>query len=195
MVMMHKWLLPLLGSLWLAGCSDNNWRTTDVSEFMPDLDFELVDENGRDVSAEDYLGKNTILYFGYTHCPDVCPITLAGLATAIRKVDAEVRDDIQVLFVSVDPGRDTPDVMKRYTNYFGPQFIGLTGSTAQIDELTNRYRITYEYGDKDEEGNYDVSHSSAAFAFNKQGEAEFMIRDSDPTANVVADLSRLAKRG
>ncbi|MFD1207659.1 MULTISPECIES: SCO family protein [Modicisalibacter] len=193
--MMHKWLLPLLGSLWLAGCSDNNWRTTDVSEFMPDLDFELVDENGRDVSAEDYLGKNTILYFGYTHCPDVCPITLAGLATAIRKVDAEVRDDIQVLFVSVDPGRDTPDVMKRYTNYFGPQFIGLTGSTAQIDELTNRYRITYEYGDKDEEGNYDVSHSSAAFAFNKQGEAEFMIRDSDPTANVVADLSRLAKRG
>ncbi|MBZ9537404.1 SCO family protein [Modicisalibacter tunisiensis] len=192
---MHKWLLPLLGSLWLAGCSDNNWRTTDVSEFMPDLDFELVDENGRDVSAEDYLGKNTILYFGYTHCPDVCPITLAGLATAIRKVDAEVRDDIQVLFVSVDPGRDTPDVMKRYTNYFGPQFIGLTGSTAQIDELTNRYRITYEYGDKDEEGNYDVSHSSAAFAFNKQGEAEFMIRDSDPTANVVADLSRLAKRG
>lgn len=192
---MHKWFLPLFASLWLAGCSDNNWRTTDISEVMPDLDFELVDENGRDVSAGDYLGKTTVLYFGYTHCPDVCPITLAGLAAALRKFDEPLRDDIQVLFVSVDPARDTPAILKRYTDVFGPQFIGLTGDIAQIDALTNRYRIAYEYGDKDSTGNYEVSHSSAVFAFDPRGEARLLIRDSDPQANVVADLRRLTEKG
>ena len=192
---MVKWLLPMLASLWLTGCGDEIWRTEDVSEFMPPLDFELTDENGRNVKAEKYVGKTTLLYFGFTHCPDVCPASLAGLAAAIRQIDETLRDDIQVLFVSVDPARDTPDVLKRYTDIFGPQFIGLTGSTAQLDELTNRYRVTYEYGEKDPEGNYDVRHSSAVFAFDSQGEAKLLIRDDDPIPAVAADLSRLAERG
>ncbi|MCK2182827.1 SCO family protein [Halomonas getboli] len=188
-------VLPLLAALTLAGCSDQNWRTTDISEIMPALDFTLIDANGETVHAEDYLGKTTLLYFGYTHCPDVCPTTLARLSAATHQLDDEVRDDVQVLFVSVDPARDTPEVMGQYADAFGPRFIGLTGTTDQIDTLTNRYRITYSYGEKDANGGYDVTHSSAVFAFDPQGDAQLLLRDSDPLDNIVADLSRLASRG
>nr|WP_300309182.1 SCO family protein [Halomonas sp.] len=190
---MYKWLCIALVSFWLVGCSDQSWQTTDISEMMPPLDFHLTDENGKQVDAEDFRGKTTLLFFGYTHCPDVCPITLARLATAFRQVDDKAREDIQVLFVSVDPTRDTPEIMKEYTEAFGPQFIGLTGSKSDIDAITNRYRVSYGYGEKDESGNYDVTHSSATFAFNRQGDAQLLIRDDDPMKAVVSDLEALAE--
>ena len=186
--------LPLVAALTLAGCSDQNWRTTDVSEIMPPLDFSLVDEHGETVHAGDYAGKTTLLYFGYTHCPDVCPTTLARLSAATHQLDDELRDDVQVLFVSVDPARDTPEVMGQYADAFGPQFIGLTGETEQIDALTNRYRITYSYDEPDADGRYDVTHSSAVFAFDPQGDAQLLLRDSDPLDNIVADIERLASQ-
>ncbi|MFG6177700.1 SCO family protein [Halomonas sp. THAF12] len=192
---MTKWLIPVAAVLWLSGCSDQNWRTTDISDVMPPLDFTLVDEEGENASAEDYLGKATLVYFGYTHCPDVCPTTLARISAATKRLDDSLRDDIQVLLVSVDPERDTPEVLKEYTDIFGPQFVGLTGDTAQIDAVTNRYRISYEYGEKNDNGSYDVSHSSAIFAFDPQGNAKLLIRDSDPLESVVADIARLAAQG
>lgn len=190
---MYKWLCTAFVSLWLAGCGDQSWQTTDISEMMPPLDFHLTDEDGKQVDAEDFRGKTTLLFFGYTHCPDVCPITLARLATAFRQVDDKAREDIQVLFVSVDPTRDTPEIMKEYTEAFGPQFIGLTGRKSDIDAITNRYRVTYGYGEKDESGNYDVTHSSATFAFNREGDAQLLIRDDDPMKAVVSDLEALAE--
>lgn len=190
---MYKWLLPLLASLWIVGCDGRDWRTNDVSEIMPPLDFNLVDENGEKVSEDAFLGKPTLVYFGYTHCPDICPTTLAQLASITRQLDAEMRDDMQILFVSVDPARDTPEIMKRYTDAFGPQFVGLTGDKSDIDALTNQYRITYEYDDKDENGNYDVTHSSAVFAFDRQGDAQFVIRDTDSRQDIVTDLNQLAE--
>ncbi|MGQ7248070.1 SCO family protein [Halomonas sp. V046] len=192
---MMKWLLPLCASVWLAGCSDQNWRTKDISEIMPALDFDLIDERGRPVDEEVYLGKTTLLYFGYTHCPDVCPTTLARLANATRQLDEAVRDKVQVLFVSVDPARDTPEVLAQYTDVFGPQFIGLSGETSDLDALTNRFRISYGYGEEDAEGNYDVNHSSAVFAFNPAGEARLLIRDNDPLEAVISDIDRLVAKG
>lgn len=124
---MIKRLLVLLVSLWLVGCSERNWRTAETFEIMPPLDFSLIDENGQAVEAEDYQGKVTLVYFGYTYCPDVCPITLARLAGTLNRLDDDVRDDIQVLFISVDPKRDTPEVVKRYTNAFGSEFIWYYG--------------------------------------------------------------------
>ncbi|WP_306168983.1 SCO family protein [Halomonas sp. MMSF_3323] len=184
--------MALFVTLWLAGCSEPPWQTKDISGLMPPLAFELVDENGKDVNADQFLGKSTLLFFGFTHCPDVCPTTLARLDAATQRMDEAARDDIQVLFVSVDPRRDDAEKLREYTDAFGPQFIGLTGDKAALDELTRRYRVTYGYGEEDSEGNYDVSHSSAVFAFNDQGEARLLIRDSDPMEAVVADLERLA---
>ncbi|RAR62940.1 MULTISPECIES: SCO family protein [Halomonadaceae] len=192
---MLKWLSPILLSVLLAGCEDPNWHTSDISDIMPALDLSLMDENGQQVEEDAYTGKTTLLYFGYTHCPDVCPTSLARMTAAIKKLDEPARDDIQVLFVSVDPERDTPARLRQYTDVFGPQFIGLTGSTAQLDALTNRYRVSYGYGEKDENGNYDVSHSSGIFVFNEQGDARLLMRNSDPIPSMVSDLKRLMERG
>jgi len=189
---MRRWIMTALASLWLVGCGEQAWQTKDISGLMPPLAFELVDENGNTVNAERFLGKSTLLFFGFTHCPDVCPTTLARLDAATQRMDEAARDDIQVLFVSVDPRRDNPETLRTYTDAFGPQFIGLTGDKEALDELTRRYRVTYGYGEEDSNGNYDVSHSSAVFAFNDQGEARLLIRDSDPLEAVVADLERLA---
>lgn len=192
---MLKWLSPIFLSVLLAGCEDPNWHTSDISDIMPELDLSLMNENGQQVEEDAYIGKITLLYFGYTHCPDVCPTSLARMTAAIKKLDEPARDDIQVLFVSVDPERDTPARLRQYTDVFGPQFIGLTGSTAQLDALTNRYRVSYGYGEKDENGNYDVSHSSGIFVFNEQGDARLLMRNSDPIPSMVSDLQRLMERG
>lgn len=192
---MLRWMFPLALSLMLTGCFDHNWQTNDIADVMPALEFDLVDESGEAVRAEELSGKPTLLFFGFTHCPDVCPTTLTRLSAAIKRLDEAQRDEVQVLFVSVDPARDTPDVMKRYTEAFGPQFIGLTGERARIDALTNRYRVTYEYGEKDARGNYNVSHSSSVFAFDNQGEARFMISDIDSMDAIVGDLSYLVENG
>jgi len=189
---MRRWIMTAFASLWLVGCGEQAWQTKDISGLMPPLAFELVDENGNTVNAERFLGKSTLLFFGFTHCPDVCPTTLARLDAATQRMDEAARDDIQVLFVSVDPRRDNPETLRTYTDAFGPQFIGLTGDKEALDELTRRYRVTYGYGEEDSNGNYDVSHSSAVFAFDDQGEARLLIRDSDPMEAMVADLERLA---
>jgi len=182
----------LLFTLLSGGCADPAWHTKDISHLMPALEFELTDENGRAVTASDYRGKAALVFFGYTHCPDVCPTTLARLASLTQSLDADARKHFQVLFVSVDPERDDPQTLRRYTEAFGPEIIGLTGGKLALDALTRRYRVTYGYGDKDTAGAYLVSHPSAVFAFDRKGGARLLIRDSDSDADVAADLRRLA---
>nr|WP_168012260.1 SCO family protein [Halomonas salinarum] len=192
---MLKWLSLLLLILLLAGCSDPDWHTTDISEAMPDLDLRLTDENGQQVEEDAFAGKTTLLYFGYTHCPDICPTSLAKIAAAIKRLDEPERDELQVLFVSVDPERDTKASLRQYTEIFGPQFIGLTGDSSQLDALTNRYKVSYSYGEKDANGRYDVSHSSGIFVFDEQGQARLLMRGSDPISSIVNDVERLMAEG
>ena len=181
----------LSGMLWLVGCSDPSWQTKDISELMPPLEFELVDEEARSVTEADYAGDVTLLFFGFTHCPHICPTTLANLAAISQELGEEAQNDLRVLFVSVDPERDDPATLREYTDAFGPEFTGLTGDEEALQALTRRYRVTYGYGEKDDAGNYDVSHSNAVFAFGRDGDAQLLIREDDPKEAVMADLSRL----
>ncbi|WP_336273639.1 SCO family protein [Vreelandella indica] len=181
----------LSGMLWLVGCSDPSWQTKDISELMPPLEFELVDEEARSVTEADYAGDVTLLFFGFTHCPHICPTTLANLAAISQELGEEAQNDLRVLFVSVDPERDDPPTLREYTDAFGPEFTGLTGDEEALQALTRRYRVTYGYGEKDDAGNYDVSHSNAVFAFGRDGDAQLLIREDDPKEAVMADLSRL----
>lgn len=183
----------LSGILWLVGCSDPAWQTKDISGLMPPLEFELTSEDANPVSEVDYAGDITLLFFGFTHCPHICPTTLANLAMISQELGEAAQDDLQVLFVSVDPDRDDPATLREYTDAFGPEFTGLTGSEAALETLTRRYRVTYGYGKKDDEGHYDVSHSNAVFAFDREGEAQLLIRENDPKEAVIADLRRLLK--
>ncbi|GLZ88013.1 electron transporter [Metapseudomonas resinovorans] len=190
---MYRWLSCVLASLLITGCGEQSWQTQDVTGKMPRLEFNLTDENGQAVSEKDYLGKIVLLFFGFTRCPDVCPTTLAKISAASKKLDEQTQRDLQVLFVSVDPSRDNQQLLRTYTDAFGPQFIGLTGDKSSLDNLTRRYHSIYEYGAKDQSGNYDVSHSIAVYAFNRDGEVRVLFRDSDPLDAVVADLRQLSE--
>ncbi|WP_232090368.1 SCO family protein [Billgrantia diversa] len=183
-----------LGAL-LSGCSDPGWQTKDISGLMPPLEFQLTGESGEQVDAQTFRGDATLLFFGFTHCHDVCPATMAHLDSIMGELDEEARDDLQVLFVSVDPARDDPETLREYTENFGPEFVGLTGSEDQLDALTRRYRVTYGYGEKDSEGYYMVSHPSAIFAFARNGEAQLLIRQDDEREDVLSDLRRLLAQG
>ena len=175
----------------LGGCSrERPWHSEDISKLVPDLAFTLTDDQGKPVTAADYRGKIVLLYFGYTHCPDVCPTTLAELASALQASRDRGAGE-RVLFVTVDPARDSAAVMHAYTGAFGPQFVGLRGNAAQLDALTRRYRVTYSLGRPDAQGNYDVTHSSAVFVFDRSGHARLLITPKNTAADVTADLDRL----
>ncbi|MGD8574509.1 MAG: SCO family protein, partial [Gammaproteobacteria bacterium] len=125
----------IAAALALVACGNGRqWRTHDITGFMPPLAFHLTGENGQPTTARDFRGHTVLLYFGYTHCPDVCPLTLAALARALHDIGPSA-DQVRVLFVSVDPERDTPPLLARYTEAFGPRFVGLTGTRQQLDAL------------------------------------------------------------
>lgn len=190
---MRRLIAVLILAALAAGCgNDATWRTKDIGGLMPELRFTLTSEQGDTVTEEKYTGAVNLLFFGYTNCPDVCPITLGRLRGVMDRLPPEVAERTQVLFVSVDPKRDGPESLRTYTSSFGESFIGLTGSTEQLDAVTKRYRTTYGYGEPDENGNYAVSHGSAVYAFDPSGNARLLIRDDDPVDAIVEDLTKLA---
>ncbi len=131
--------------------------------------FELVDGDGRTVTPADFAGKYMVLYFGFTYCPDVCPTELIAIADALDLLTPEQRARIQPIFVTVDPERDTPAVVKDYASNFHPQMIGLTGSPEQIREAAKAYRVYYAKQEADENGNYQMAHSSFIYVMGPDG--------------------------
>ena len=188
-------VLSVLTAFTLAACSEEPWQTRDISSLMPPLAFNLIDETGRTVTADNYRGKAALLFFGFTSCPDVCPTTLASLSGLLSQLPAAERERVRVLFVSVDPQRDTPGKLQEYTAYFGPQFVGLTGTQDQLRALNKRYRVTYGYGKPDENGFYAVSHSGAVFGFAPGGEVQVLMRESGAPEAMLADIRRLINEG
>lgn len=175
----------------LSACSsEQSWQTHDISRLVPDLAFALGDDQGRQVSAQDYRGKVALMFFGYTHCADVCNTTLAELAQTLR-ASGGGRDDARVLFVTVDPVRDSIAVMHEYVKMFGPQFVGLRGDAAAIDALARRYRVSYSLGEPDAQGNYEVTHGSAVFVFDREGQARLLFTEKDAPDAMAQDLRRV----
>jgi protein SCO1/2 len=190
-------LLLLISLCALAGCSGEQklpFRLTDVSGHMPDLDFKLTDDHGKTVTAADYRGKVTLLYFGYTHCPDVCPLTLAQLHVVMQRL-GPLADGVRILFVSVDPTRDTPPVMHAYVNAFDPRVVGLTGDAHDIEALSKRYRSAFTREPESKDGSYDVSHSSAIYVFDRKGAARVLATPADSQDDLVHDLHLLLDNG
>ena len=184
--------MALLLTLLLVGCDRQSavWHGHDLTGVMPDLAFSLVDDNGHAVTASDYAGKTVLLYFGFTHCEDVCPTTLATLSRAVNALGADSRR-VRILFVSVDPHRDTPAILQRYAEHFSPQVVALTGTRSQLDHLTRRYRVAYSYGNADARGDYEVYHSSAIFVFDARGKVRLLLQEQLGAAAITEDLQRL----
>jgi len=177
----------------LAACGDRTapWALHDVSGLMPDLDFTLTQaSDGSTVHGESFRGRVVLLYFGYTHCPDVCPTTLSLLGQAVAALGTGA-GQVQILFVSVDPARDSLAGLKEYAGAFGPEVVGLSGSQAELQALTKRYRVSYGYGKPDSQGNYEVSHSSAVYVFDRRGEVRLLASGTDTASAITGDLRRL----
>lgn len=176
----------------LAACAGNDphYALKNITGLVAPLDFQLINQNDQPVTAADYRHDIVLLYFGYTECPDECPTTLTTLANALHTLGPQA-SQVRVLFVSVDPRRDTTDVLKRYVNNFGPEFVGLRPDQAELTDLSKRYRIAYHYEKPDKYGNYEVDHSSAVFIFDRDGRARLLALSDNTAQQVASDLHRL----
>ena len=180
-------IAALFFALLLAGCSkpaSDKWHMTDISGGMPKLAFRMM-ADGKPVTAADFRGKVVALYFGYTHCPDVCPTTLANLTEMLGKVESP---DVRVLFVTVDPDRDTNSVMADYARAFSPQVVGLRGAPNALADLARTYRVAYEVKKGPP---YEVMHSNAVFFFDKDGRARLVTTDTSDAAAMAEHVKRL----
>jgi protein SCO1/2 len=187
-------VLVLLGTLTACGQREPSFALRNITGLMPRLEFNLTNQEGRQVSADDFRNEVVLLYFGYTQCPDACPTTLAALGRALHELGPAARQ-VRVLFVSVDPQRDTPAILRRYVESFGPEFVGLTGKDEALTALAKRYRVAYSRDKPDANGLYAVAHSSAVFIFQKGGEPRLLARDNDTSETIAADLRRLIASG
>lgn len=174
------------------------WRSTSTNQsneasltppFQLGGAFELTDHTGRTVTERDFLGKPRLLFFGFTHCPDVCPTTLSWLMDLVEQVGPEA--DIPILLVSVDPERDTPEALADYVSSFGPNIIGLTGSADQIEAVIKSWKA-YSKRVPLENGDYTMDHTASVYLVDANGDfrGTLDIHDTSPTAN-VAKLKRL----
>lgn len=178
-----------------GGAAAGQWHETNIKGALPDLKFTMTRaDDGQQVTAADYQGKVTALYFGYTFCPDVCPTTLTNLAQALHKLGDKAKD-VRVLFVTVDPNRDTPAVLKQYVNAFAPQIDGLRGTPDQLAAFAKLYRVAYSVTPAHDGKPYEVSHGSAVYIFDQTGKvrllASSLASQQPDVPGLTADLTRL----
>ena len=131
--------------------------------------FALIDQNGRTLTSDSLKGKPTLIYFGYTYCPDVCPTSLLLMETAIEKLGQDAFKKVNLVFITVDPERDTPEMLKGYVGNFGPTFIGLTGSPEQVAAAARAYRVYYQKVPAKNGGPYLMDHSSIVYLLDRNG--------------------------
>jgi len=157
------------GALWRLGDlrAQRGAQTITMEKVVLGGPFALTDQNGERRSDADFRGKYMLVFFGYTFCPDVCPTTLAVMAAALDKMGAGAERIVPV-FISIDPSRDTPEVLKAYLSAFGPRFVGLTGSEEDITATAKGYRV-YVQAHKDAGQNYTVDHSGVVYLMDRSG--------------------------
>jgi len=168
---------------------DDNEPVSPFSNMNFGGDFML--HNGdRDVRLSDYRGKLVLIFFGYTSCPDICPATMATISAALKKLDDNEREKVQVLFISVDPERDTADSLDQFTEYFHPNILGVTGSKQEIDQVVKQYGSAYRKVSSDSALGYLVDHSAAVYIVNAEGDLKDMLPVNKPVEDIVGSIRK-----
>lgn len=164
------------GALAMAGCDrKTQWHETDISGSLPALQFTMTDAmTGEPVTAADFRGKVTLLYFGYTLCPDFCPTTLTNLAAVLHNL-GKLADQVRILFVTVDPNRDSLAKLKTYVALFAPQIVGMRGTPDALAALARRYRVAYSVTPAHDGHPYEVTHSAIVYVFDQGGNARLLV--------------------
>lgn len=178
-VVAYFFVLPQFGPYVFHG------QTIQSNQAAPSV--ELDGPNGSTVRLTDYEGKVVVLYFGYTFCPDVCPITLSKLDRALDILGDDA-EDVQVIMVSVDPERDTPEVLEQYMAHFNPDFVGVTGDVDAIDRIATVYGVYYEAEEGSEATGYLVNHTATVMVVDKDGYLKLVLPFEGTAEEVAADL-------
>jgi protein SCO1/2 len=178
----------------LASCSPDGpkFRSTDITGADFGKALALTGHDGRPRTLADYRGKLVVLFFGFTHCPDICPTTLVDMAAAMKAL-GEDAGRVQVLFVTVDPERDTAEVLAKYVPAFDARFLGLTGTPAAIQAAAKEFKIFYEKRQGGAPGAYTVDHSGQSYVLDAQGRLRLLVRHDRIAQDLAADLRTLLK--
>ena len=180
----------------LTGCFDNKPSFTSIDVTGADYakDFSLVDHNGKTEALKDFAGKVVVVFFGYTQCPDVCPTSMAELAE-IRKALGKDGERLQGIFVTVDPDRDTPQVLKAYMGNFDPTFLALRPSSqAQLAALAKDFKVYYKKAEGTSATSYTMDHSAGSYVYDTKGQLRLYTRYGSGAAALTGDIRQLLKQ-
>jgi protein SCO1/2 len=178
-------------SLSLTGCSEpSHFVSTNLSTADWGKDFNLTDHNGKTARLADFRGKVVVLFFGYTQCPDVCPTMLTTMGETMKLLGEDAKR-VQVLFITVDPARDTPAMLAQYVPAFYPSFLGLYADEKKIAALAKDFKVFYAKHTGSTPDNYSIDHSTGSYAFDPQGRLRLLLRRGETPSNVTADLKQL----
>jgi len=179
----------------VAGChtGQTSFQSTDITGADFGKAFSLTGHDGRQRSLDDFRGKVVVMFFGFTHCPDVCPTTLAELAGAVKRLGPE-GEKVQVLLVTIDPERDTPEILARYVTAFNPGFLALRGSADETARVAKEFKVIYQKVAGTREENYAMDHSAGSYIFDRQGRLRLYVgygRGADVFAHDIDLLLKL----
>ncbi len=178
----------------LLGCSQverPDFRGTDISDQPFGRELRLTDHNGQMRTLDDFRGKVVVLFFGYTHCPDVCPTTLSDTAQAFSLLTPDEAARIQVLFVTVDPERDTPEMLRQYVPYFHTSFLGLHGDAEEVAEVTREFRVFYRKHQLPGATGYTVDHTAGSYGIDARGRLRLLMPFGHSPEDMAHDLRLL----
>lgn len=183
-------LTVLLAACGKEGPTFTSLDITGNKEFAKD--FSLQDPQGKTRTLADYKGKAVVMFFGYTHCPDVCPTTMAELNQVMQKLGADDAQRVQVLFVTVDPQRDSAELMGQYVPAFNPAFVGLRpADDAALKELTKSFRVVVNKVEGSTPNNYTIDHTAGIYVFDPNGQLRLFMRPDEPVDAMAKDLKTL----
>jgi protein SCO1/2 len=186
--------IVLISFLCLAGCGErpaSPFTNIDITgaEFGRSL-LGLKDHHGQPRTLADYQGKVVLIFFGYTFCPDVCPTTLARISEVMKQLGSEA-DQVQVLFVTLDPERDTPDKLAAYVTWFYPGFVGLYGDEPATEAAAREFKVYYAKSKGSEGMGYAIDHSTGSYVLDSKGRLRLYLKENATVDAITADLKRL----
>lgn len=185
--------VALLAVLFLAACSPSTFKATDITGADFARAFDLTGHDGKRYTLADFKGKVVLVFFGFTQCPDVCPTSLARLAEVAKALGADA-EQMQVVFISVDPERDTRELLSQYVPAFNPRFLGLFGDAEATARTAKEFKVIYQKQPGKTDTTYTIDHSAGTYVFDKAGRVRLFLRHEAATEDVVHDLRILLKQ-
>ena len=189
---LRRCLLVLLLALGACQQGKPDFRATDITGAGFGQDFALTDHTGKPRALADFRGRVVVMFFGFTHCPDVCPNTLAELAAAVKKLGTD-GDKVQVLLVTVDPERDTPQVLSQYVTAFDPRFLALRGTAEETARVAKEFKILYQKVAGARPDSYTMDHSAGTYIFDTQGRLRLYVSYGQGPEVFAHDIALLLK--